>query len=99
MDPRVVGMLVWVGVYPMAALALVLGIRRLRRSRRVEDAVAPTVSVVVSARNEERDLPRCIASLLALDYPAGRLQRLKRPKQPPRDPADRRHLVSHPAIA
>jgi 1,2-diacylglycerol 3-beta-glucosyltransferase len=74
MDPRVVAMIVCVGVYPMAALALVLGIRRLRGSRRVEDALAPTVSVVVSARNEERDLPRCIASLLALDYPVGRLQ-------------------------
>jgi cellulose synthase/poly-beta-1,6-N-acetylglucosamine synthase-like glycosyltransferase len=74
MDPRVVAMLVCVGVYPLAALGLVLGMRRLARSRRVEDALAPTVSVVVSARNEERDLPRCIASLLALDYPAGRLQ-------------------------
>jgi len=74
MDPRVVAMLGCVAVYPLAAIGLVLGIRRLPVSRRVADAPAPTVSVVVSARNEERDLPRCIASLLALDYPAGRLQ-------------------------
>ena len=32
------------------------------------------VTVVVSARNEARDLPRCIASLLALDYPRHSLQ-------------------------
>lgn len=32
------------------------------------------ISVIVSARNEERDLPACIASLLALDYPRKRIQ-------------------------
>lgn len=74
MDPRVVAMLACVGVYPLAVAALVLGIHRLARSRRGADVHVPTVSVIVSARNEERDLPRCIASLLALDYPAGKLQ-------------------------
>lgn len=67
-------MVVWVGLYPLAALLLVLGIRRLPRSRALGDAAAPTVTVVVSARNEERDLPRCLDALLALDYPAHKLQ-------------------------
>lgn len=74
MDPRVIAMLVCIAIYPLAILGLLLGIRRLPRSRPVSDAEAPTVTVLVSARNEARDLPRCIASLLALDYPAGKLQ-------------------------
>ncbi len=67
-------MLVCVGIYPLAVVVLVLGIRRLARSRSISDAQAPAVTVVVSARNEERDLPRCLAALLALEYPAGMLQ-------------------------
>jgi hypothetical protein len=74
MDPLVVGMLVCVGLYPVAVVGLVLGIRRLPRSQALTDAQAPSVTVVVSARNEERDLPRCLESLLALEYPAGKLQ-------------------------
>jgi 1,2-diacylglycerol 3-beta-glucosyltransferase len=74
MDPLVILMLVWVGLYPLIALVLVLGIRRLPRSRAVSDDAAPTVSVVVSARNEARDLPRCLEALLALDYPSRKLQ-------------------------
>lgn len=74
MDPLTIVMLVWVGFCPLAVVGILLGIRRLPRSRPVRDAEAPTVTVVVSARNEERDLPRCLASLLALDYPAGKLQ-------------------------
>jgi cellulose synthase/poly-beta-1,6-N-acetylglucosamine synthase-like glycosyltransferase len=53
---------------------LALGFHRLARSTRLEDSRCVPVSVVVSARNEARDLPRCIASLLALDYPATLLQ-------------------------
>lgn len=74
MDPRVVAMVVCVGLYPLAVLGLMSGMHRLVRSRRASDADAPSVTVIVSARNEERDLPRCLASLLALDYPAGKLQ-------------------------
>jgi cellulose synthase/poly-beta-1,6-N-acetylglucosamine synthase-like glycosyltransferase len=74
MDPRVVTMIALISVYPLAVLVLLAGIRRLPPSRPVRDAEAPSVSVVVSARNEERDLPRCIAALLALDYPPHKLQ-------------------------
>ncbi|MDQ8153810.1 MAG: glycosyltransferase [Gemmatimonadota bacterium] len=74
MDPLVEAMIAWVGIYPLTALALVLGVRRLPRSRAVSNDAAPSVSVVVSARNEARDLPRCIEALLALDYPPQKLQ-------------------------
>lgn len=74
MDPLVIAMLVCVGIYPLAVVGLVLGIRRLPRSQSISDAQAPAVTVVVSARNEERDLPRCLSALLALDYPEGKLQ-------------------------
>lgn len=59
--------------FPVIA-ALLAGVRRLPRSVRLADDACVPVTVLVSARNEERDLPRCIAALLALDYPAGKLQ-------------------------
>ena len=62
-----------VAYFPMMAV-LLLGLRRLAHSVRLSDAACGTVTVIVSARNEERDLPACIASLRALDYPAGKLQ-------------------------
>lgn len=34
----------------------------------------PKVSVLVSSRNEERDLPRLLASLEELDYPSGQIE-------------------------
>ncbi len=65
---------VWVLAYfPMMA-ALLLGLRRLPRSQRLPDASCDAITVTVSARNEERDLPACIASLVALDYPPAKLQ-------------------------
>jgi tetratricopeptide (TPR) repeat protein len=59
--------------FPLLTLLLV-GLSRLRSSQAVHDADAPTVSVVVTARNEAQDLPRCLAALAALDYPADKLQ-------------------------
>jgi 1,2-diacylglycerol 3-beta-glucosyltransferase len=59
--------------FPMMAV-LLFGLRRLAKSVRLPDAACVPVTVIVSARNEERDLPRCIASLRALDYPADKLQ-------------------------
>ena len=37
-------------------------------------AVLPRISILVAARNEEMSLPRCLASLRALDYPAHLVQ-------------------------
>ncbi len=59
--------------FPLMAF-LLAGYRRLGRSTRLDDAQCMPVTVIVSARNEERDLPGCIESLAALDYPAGKLQ-------------------------
>lgn len=74
MDPLVMVMVAWVSLYPAAVIVLVLGIRRLRPSRAIGDASAPSVTVLVSARNEAADLPRCLDALLALDYPREKLQ-------------------------
>lgn len=60
--------------YLVVVAILLVGVMRLPRSRRLDDAQCPSVSVVVSARNEAAELPACIDSLLALDYPGDRLQ-------------------------
>jgi 1,2-diacylglycerol 3-beta-glucosyltransferase len=66
--------LLWPWSYCALVMLLLVGLARLRRSRPVPEADAPTVSVVVTARNEAQDLPRCLAALAALDYPADKLQ-------------------------
>lgn len=65
----------WLGavVDLAAAGVLVYGVRQIRRLADVPTGLRhewPMVSVVVAARNEERDLPRALESLLRLDYPA-----------------------------
>jgi poly-beta-1,6-N-acetyl-D-glucosamine synthase len=63
-------------VYVYAGYPLVLaGWARLRaRARRTDEAVTPPVSVVLAARNEAARLPGRLENLLALDYPADRLE-------------------------
>ena len=63
------GLLLLVGGWILA-----LGILRTPRARKLSDAELPPISVLVAARNEERDLLRCIASLERLDYPRDRLE-------------------------
>ena len=59
----------WVVLPPLAML-------RVRRSRSLDDEsatpppVAPLVSVIVPARNEARNIGRCVRSILASRYPA-----------------------------
>jgi 1,2-diacylglycerol 3-beta-glucosyltransferase len=62
----------WLAVYFVLMAVLISGMLRLKKSVRAEDAGA--VTVLVTARNEVRDLPRCIESLLAIDYPLEQLQ-------------------------
>ncbi|MBX9929295.1 MAG: glycosyltransferase [Gemmatimonadaceae bacterium] len=64
----------WVTLYFPAAWLLLVGTRRHRTRPDDGDPEAPSVSVVVSARNEAKDIRRCIASLAALDYPGDRLE-------------------------
>ena len=65
---------VWVVFYFVMLRFLNIGVKRIPKSVRRSDASCMPISVVVSARNEARDLPACIASLLALDYPRELLQ-------------------------
>jgi cellulose synthase/poly-beta-1,6-N-acetylglucosamine synthase-like glycosyltransferase len=63
------------GVYFLTMLILAIGMFRVKSGRKMDDdAALPTVTVLVTARNEEEDLPDCIRSLQKLDYPADRLQ-------------------------
>jgi cellulose synthase/poly-beta-1,6-N-acetylglucosamine synthase-like glycosyltransferase len=59
--------------YPLILMVLLL-FRRIQ-PRRNQDSV-PFVSVLISARNEERDIAWKIAETLDLDYPADRLELL-----------------------
>lgn len=54
-------------IYLAASLYIAIGERRFRFDR--SPHAMPMVSVVLCARNEERNLPRCLDSLAALDYP------------------------------
>lgn len=70
--PYIIG--VWVGLYFVVLVFLRAGVTRLPMSVSLPDAKCMRISVVVSARNEVRDLPACLASLRALDYPAHLLE-------------------------
>ncbi|HEX8326241.1 MAG TPA: glycosyltransferase [Hymenobacter sp.] len=65
---------VFFGVFFSICLACLLLLLR-RPSRRQRGRVPrPRVSILVAARNEEADIGRCLRSLAALNYPAGRLE-------------------------
>lgn len=65
------GALLWTHVlYPLAAAALA----RMRTRRVRQDEIEPTVTVVVAAYNEASVIERRLENLLALDYPAGKLE-------------------------
>lgn len=66
------GALVWTHAgYPLAARALA---RVRSRPVRRDDAYLPSVTVIVTAHDEERVIERRIANLHELDYPADRLE-------------------------
>lgn len=60
-------------VYPVLFIFLTLGFLRNKKTMPQKKLNIP-VTVLVSARNEEVDLPVCIQSLLNLDYPKELLQ-------------------------
>jgi cellulose synthase/poly-beta-1,6-N-acetylglucosamine synthase-like glycosyltransferase len=63
--------LAWTHVaYPLGAAALA----RVRTRRVRKEAIEPPVTVIVAAYNEEAVIERRLENLLALDYPAGRLE-------------------------
>ena len=55
--------------YLVAGILLHLGLNRRYPRQEIE----PTVTVLVAARNEELNLPRCLESLSQLDYPVEKL--------------------------
>ena len=57
-------------VYPLAAAALA----RVRTRRVRKEAIEPHVTVIVAAYNEEPVIERRLENLLALDYPADKLE-------------------------
>jgi len=58
--------------YFLQGVVLLIG---LARTRYASDAAhEPTVTIVVAARNEERSIGACIASLAAVDYPKDKLE-------------------------
>jgi len=59
------------GVYFALSMMLTAGIARLGRNG---SGGEPPVTVVIPARNEERNIHRCLSSISALDYPRDRLQ-------------------------
>jgi len=62
-----------IGIYLLFSIVLAIGIYRLPISKKI-DTNFPYVSVLVSCRNEERDVKKCIDSLIDLDYPKDKLQ-------------------------
>ena len=65
------GALLWTHVvYPLAAPALA----RVRTRRVRKEAIEPHVTVIVAAYNEEPVIERRLENLLALDYPADKLE-------------------------
>jgi hypothetical protein len=63
-------------IYTLLGVVVVAGVVRhpSRKQVLVEEAALPSLSVIVPIRNEETDLPRCIAALEALDYPRDRME-------------------------
>jgi cellulose synthase/poly-beta-1,6-N-acetylglucosamine synthase-like glycosyltransferase len=65
-------LLVVLVLYLLKVALFILGARRA--SMPVDARWQPTVSILIAARNEERNLPQCLASLALIDYPADRLE-------------------------
>lgn len=60
--------------YAALLLLCAAAVRGARAHNGVRPPFHPAVSVIIAARNEEENLPSCLASLAALAYPADRLE-------------------------
>ena len=70
------GLLLFGGVYAVALARMAWGWRRVRGDHRPPpaDCALPLVSVIVPARDEAAAIGPCLDALLALDYPAERVE-------------------------
>ena len=59
--------------YILEILLLRIGLGKANRFAKKSD-FEPTVSIIVAARNEERQIEQCLSSLLQLDYPRDKLE-------------------------
>lgn len=62
-----------IGIYLIFSFVLAIGTFRLPISQKT-DREFPTVSVLLSCRNEEKDVQNCISSLENIDYPKEKVQ-------------------------
>jgi biofilm PGA synthesis N-glycosyltransferase PgaC len=62
------------GIDTLSRLWIVRSRRVERRTKRLEDDVLPTVSIVVPAHNEAAVIDRCLNSVKAQDYPHDKLE-------------------------
>ena len=60
-------------LYVLVAVVVALGALRFRKPGRLPERL-PRVSVVLCARNEEHNIPRCLGSLIAVDYPPEKIE-------------------------
>ena len=69
-------LLVIIGLYFLEHLVFFLGMIRNYRTPKAELTAdnLPAVSVIVSARNEEKNIGQCIESLVRIDYPREKLE-------------------------
>lgn len=61
-------------IYSLIVIIVSIGMYRLPKSTYLQDESCPSVSVIVSAKNEEIDIPKCISSLEKLDFPTEKLE-------------------------
>lgn len=54
--------------------AFAVALRRVHRLPRIVPPEYPVISILVAARNEEKNIGRCLRGLLEQDYPAERMQ-------------------------
>ncbi len=60
--------------YALLDLQLIRGLRRLKRANASESGETPSITILIAARDEEKNLPRVLSALLAQDYPAEKFQ-------------------------
>ncbi|TRX62131.1 glycosyltransferase [Fulvivirga sp. M361] len=63
-----------VGLVTVADLILLLALFFNFKNYPVKSSEYPSVSVLVAARNEEKNIERCVRSLIELDYPSDQLE-------------------------
>jgi len=71
-DILVIGIGLYAFIYVLFAVSITIGEKHLKPQ--VLPSELPTVSVVICARNEEKNVRRCLDSLMKLEYPENKLE-------------------------